>query len=79
MSLIQRVTSIDGTDRESTYGTVKSVRRVISYDAFPPREEPSQPEVATQLHTVTAYKVSTAKRIGMILVPFEPDLLGICN
>jgi len=65
MSLIQRVTSIDGTDRESTYGTVKSVRRVISYDAFPPREEPSQPEQATQLHSVTAYKVSTAKRVGM--------------
>ena len=67
MSLIQRVTSIDGQDREphGGTGTVRSVRRVISYDAFHPSEEtPQQDHAHAPLHTVTAYKVSTAKRIG---------------
>jgi hypothetical protein len=63
MSLVQRVTPIEQTDRESIYGTVKSVRRVISYDVFPPPEEPLQPNQTPHLHTVPAYKVSTAKRI----------------
>jgi hypothetical protein len=39
MSLIHRVTSIDGQDRDYHGGTVKSIRRVISYDAFHPTEE----------------------------------------
>lgn len=67
MSLIQRVTSNDGHDRESQYGgTVRSVRRVISYDAFHPAEEaPEQVHHAHHpLHTVTAYKVPMAKRLG---------------
>lgn len=68
MSLIHRVTSLDGQDRESNYGgTVRSIRRVISYDAFHPGEEaPQQDHAHHPLHTVTAYKVSTAKRIGML-------------
>jgi hypothetical protein len=70
MSLIHRVTSIDGPDRELNHGggTVRSVRRVISYDAFhpvPTEDTPQQDHHAhSPLKTVTAYKVSTAKRIG---------------
>lgn len=78
MSLIQRVTSIDGPDRELNYGaggTVKSVRRVISYDAFHPTEETPQQDHAHH-HTVTAYKVSTAKRIGMFCPPSSKDWIG---
>lgn len=77
MSLVQRVTPIEGTDREPVeadvyqqryYGTVKSVRsvrslrRVISYDVFP---NPEDPQLVTASGGVAAYKVSTAKRIGM--------------
>lgn len=68
MSLIQRVTSIDGQDRESQHGgTVRSVRRVISYDAFHPTEDAPQQDLNHAhhpLHTVTAYKVPMAKRLG---------------
>jgi hypothetical protein len=71
MSLIHRVTSIDGPDRELNHGggTVRSVRRVISYDAFHPSEETPQHDhhVHHPLKTVTAYKVSTAKRIGTFI------------
>lgn len=74
MSLIHRVTSIDGPDRELNHGggTVRSVRRVISYDAFHPvpTEDTSQQDHLHAHHplkTVTAYKVSTAKRIGTFL------------
>jgi hypothetical protein len=70
MSLIHRVTSIDGQDREFDHygGTVRSVRRVISYDAFHPTEEtPEQDHHAHHpLHTVTAYKVSTVKRVAQV-------------
>jgi hypothetical protein len=64
MSLIHRVTSIDGQDRDYHGGTVKSIRRVISYDAFHPTEEVPEDHAHSPLHTVTAYKVSTAKRVG---------------
>jgi hypothetical protein len=79
MSLIHRVTSIDGPDRELNHGggTVRSVRRVISYDAFhpvPTEDTPQQDHHAHHpLKTVTAYKVSTAKRIGT----FFEELLEI--
>lgn len=69
MSLIHRVTSIDGQDREFDHhgGTVRSVRRVISYDAFHPTEEtPEQDHAHHPLHTVTAYKVSTVKRVAQV-------------
>lgn len=76
MSLVQRVTSIEGTDREPVeadvnqprYGTVKSVRsvrslrRVISYDVFP---NPEESQAVAPSGGVAAYKVSAAKRIGM--------------
>jgi hypothetical protein len=95
MSLVQRVTSIEGTDREQPsqldtlftgpasggYGTVKpsyhlrhqpsyqkSLRRVLSYDAFPKPEEPSQ--ATNPAGGVTAYKVSSTRRFGMLHVPF---------
>ena len=90
MSLVQRVTSFEGTDREQSsqlatlftgppsggYGTIKpsyllqhqspyqkSLRHVISYDAFAKPEEPSQATNPTG--GVTAYKVSTTRRFGM--------------
>lgn len=97
MSLVQRVTSIDGTDREPqpqleglfngygtpSYGTVttptyslrrqpshphslrhqRSLRHVISYDAIPKPEEPSQ--ATNPSGGVTAYKVSNTRRIGV--------------
>ena len=92
MSLVQRVTSIEGTDREQPqldtlftgpgsggYGTIKpsynlrhqpshtrSLRHVISYDAFPKPEEPSQATNPTG--GVTAYKVPTARRVGKLLL-----------
>jgi hypothetical protein len=59
MSLIQHVSSIEGVDRDRPETPAgKSVRRVISYDAFPKSvEDDAQPSVA-------AYKVSVIKRIG---------------
>jgi len=102
MSLIQRVTSIDGNDRappklpddwqdwlaphrqpNGGYGTipsprlsplrplqgkgsVRSLRKVISYDVLLPAEQPDQTTLTT--HGVTAYKVSTARRIGELSV-----------
>lgn len=64
MSLVQHLSATDGVDRvpEPTYPEqTKTVRRVLSYDAFPQEPEPveykSEPELAP-------YKVSTAKRIG---------------
>ena len=71
MSLVQRVTSIEGTDREppSQYGTVKSIRRVISYDAFPPKTDEQPQHPPAQPHGgVTAYKVSTARRLAQVAV-----------
>lgn len=62
MSLIQHVSSIEGVDREPPPDAVippgKTVRKVLSYDAFPrPNEDDLQPRIA-------AYKVPLAKRIG---------------
>lgn len=70
MSLLQRVTSIDGIDYEPhappskdlRYGSVKSVRRVVSYDVLHEPETESYP--AHPQGAVTAYKVSTAQRLG---------------
>jgi hypothetical protein len=79
MSLVQRVTPLEGTDREPvehepwqqrrySYGSIKppasvrSVRRVISYDALPRPAEESQATHPTG--GVAAYKISTAKRLG---------------
>lgn len=72
MSLLQRVTSIDGSDlrppelepRDIGYGTVKSLRRVISYDAIPRPAEDSQATAPTG--GVTQYKVSVARRLGKL-------------
>jgi hypothetical protein len=70
MSLLQRVTSIDGFDRapphvDSTdlgYGTAASLRRVISYDVFPKPAEDSQATFPT--HGVAQYKISAVRRFG---------------
>ena len=93
MSLVQRVTSIEGTDLEQPqldtffngyptpgyggYGTLtpnyalrhqpshqKSLRHVLSYDAIPKPEAPSQATNPTG--GVTAYKVSTTKRFAQV-------------
>lgn len=89
MSLVQRVTPIEGADREQPqldtlfngpgsggYGTIKqspylrhqpshqsSLRRVISYNAFSKTEEPAQ-AAANAAFGVTAYKISTVRRLG---------------
>lgn len=77
MSLLQRVTSIDGNDldtssvhnynnnnKDQRYGTVRSLRTVISYDILPQPEEDSFATHPTG--GVTAYKVSEAQRLGML-------------
>ncbi|KXS94091.1 hypothetical protein AC578_10523 [Pseudocercospora eumusae] len=75
MSLVQRVTSIEGTDREAPrvddakdlgYGTVKSLRRVISYDVIAKPAEDSQATFPE--HGITTYKVSTAKRLAQVII-----------
>jgi len=59
MSLVQHVSSIEGTDRkEFEDSTGKSVKRVLSYDAFP------RPSDTDKLPSVGAYNVSKAKRLG---------------
>lgn len=71
MSLLQRVTSIDGSDlrppevdaKDIGHGTGHSLRRVISYDAIPRPAEDSQATAPTG--GVTQYKVAAARRIGM--------------
>jgi len=68
MSLAQHVSSIEGVDRQppSTDPELddsKQVRRVLSYDAFPPPQGPEQ------IHHLHAYKISTAKRAGENSVP----------
>lgn len=73
MSLLQRVTSIDGIDLETSsvhqkdqnqrYGTVRSLRTVISYDILPQPEEDSFATHPTG--GVAAYKVSEVQRLGM--------------
>jgi len=75
MSLAQHVSSIEGPDRlELPIGTEddlhnpllpllghKTVRRVISYDAFPPSNDDEIP-----LNAVSAYKFSDAHRAGTV-------------
>ncbi|KAM3417610.1 Protein FMP42 [Cercospora zeina] len=74
MSLLQRVTTIDGVDLEPhappskdlRYASVKSVRRVVSYDVL---HEPEEQFYAAHPHgAVTAYKVSTALRLAQVIV-----------
>lgn len=124
MSLVQRVTPIEGTDREPPqlpeewlspslspyrhpngygtingfaasphrhqhqhqlrgHGSVKSLRHVVSYDVLP---HAAQPSLATHpTGGITAYKVSTARRLGESPYPkFVGSTLtfrssGICN
>jgi hypothetical protein len=69
MSLIQHVSCIEGVDRE-TCGEV-TVRRVLSYDAFPRfNEDDLQPSIA-------AYKVPLIKRIG-VTCPQSPSFDYLC-
>jgi hypothetical protein len=57
--------SIYGT-LNSTTGTVKGVRRVISYDAF---VDPKKDVADALVAAVPAYEVSTARRISKLLSP----------
>ncbi|EMF11883.1 MFS general substrate transporter [Sphaerulina musiva SO2202] len=78
MSLLQRVTSIDGNDldtssvhnynnnKDQRYGTVRSLRTVISYDILPQPEEDSFATHPTG--GVTAYKVSEAQRLAQVII-----------
>lgn len=62
MSLVQHVSSIDGVDREhvpSSQEPAGSIRRQLSYDAFPRKTNPKDDQVG-----IPAYKVSVAKRVG---------------
>jgi hypothetical protein len=65
MSLAQHVSSIEGVDRHPTEWLSpddpepsKAVRRILSYDAFPPSQNEDH------LDHVAAYKVSATKRAG---------------
>ncbi|KFY48813.1 hypothetical protein V495_01017 [Pseudogymnoascus sp. VKM F-4514 (FW-929)] len=69
MSLAQHVTSVEGIDRQPFEPlpvegpeTSQVVRRVLSYDAFPP----SKAEDLT--HHAAAYNVSTAKRAAQVSI-----------
>lgn len=64
MSLVQHVSSLDGVDRQdllSSEEPANSIRRELSYDAFPRKTSPKDDELG-----IPAYKVSVAKRIGKI-------------
>lgn len=88
MSLLQRVTSIDGNDldtssvhnynnnKDQRYGTVRSLRTVISYDILPQPEEDSFATHPTG--GVTAYKVSEAQRLGMLCAFLFEFFLFFC-
>jgi hypothetical protein len=77
MSLLQRVTSIDGVDREpepSYPERRKSIRRMISYDVFPQESAPTDekpPEIAP-------YNVSTAKKIGECCLISRINVSHLC-
>ncbi|KAF2170768.1 hypothetical protein M409DRAFT_63837 [Zasmidium cellare ATCC 36951] len=74
MSLLQRVTSIDGSDlrppevdaKDIGHATGHSLRRVISYDAIPRPAEDSQATAPTG--GVTQYKVSVARRLAQVVI-----------
>ncbi|KAJ9231260.1 hypothetical protein DTO166G5_6882 [Paecilomyces variotii] len=64
MSLVQHVSSIDGVDREhvpSSQEPAGSIRRQLSYDAFPRKTNPKDDQVG-----IPAYKVSVAKRVAQV-------------
>ena len=82
MSLVQRVTAIEGNDREPPPGpplpadarhvlrykasTIRSLRHVISYDAIPLPAADSQ--ATHPSGGMAAYKVTTARRVGASLI-----------
>jgi len=74
MSLAQHVSSTEGIDYQRLepsidpqYSSTKVIRRVLSYDAFPPAQIEDQAD-----HTA-AYKVSTARRAGESIVDRENE------
>ncbi|GAB1201505.1 hypothetical protein APSETT445_000079 [Aspergillus pseudonomiae] len=66
MSLVQRVSAIDGVDNVDVVETASilsiPIRREISYDVLPP--PPVEERLDTKAAT-PAYRVSTAKRLGV--------------
>ncbi|CZR59374.1 probable MFS transporter [Phialocephala subalpina] len=64
MSLAQHVSSIEGVDLEPSADSesLHVVRRVLSYDAFPPSQ------IVDQADHQAAYKVSTARRAVQLVI-----------
>ena len=71
MSLVQRVSSIDGVDNVDVLETESilsiPIRREISYDVLPP---PPLEELLDTKAATPAYRVSTAKRLGRQEIPW---------
>ncbi|KNG89118.1 MFS transporter [Aspergillus nomiae NRRL 13137] len=69
MSLVQRVSAIDGVDNVDVVETASilsiPIRREISYDVLPP--PPVEERLDTKAAT-PAYRVSTAKRLAQVIV-----------
>ncbi|KAB8227631.1 hypothetical protein ETB97_008438 [Aspergillus alliaceus] len=69
MSLVQRVSPIDGVDNVDAVDTESilsiPIRREISYDVLPP---PPLQELLDVKHATPAYRVSTAKRLAQVIV-----------
>ena len=62
MSLAQHVSAIEGVDRqELEIEPTLVVRRVLSYDAFPP-------PVEDQADHIPAYVISTAQRVVQVVI-----------
>ena len=89
MSLVQHVSAVEGTDRQTPGETDrshsvytpghdndnnnnKSVRQVLSYDAFP--SERAEVPLKEEHGGVTPYNVPVAKRIGTFLFRFIPTV-----
>ncbi|KAL4918704.1 major facilitator superfamily domain-containing protein [Aspergillus aurantiobrunneus] len=81
MSLVQHVSALEGVDRvveaheeeplDEAQAELEPIRRKISYDLFP------QPVSAIEdISTTAPYKVSTAKRLGQVIVTIVACWLG---
>lgn len=80
MSLAQHVSATEGVDREPLelpddvdpdYSEAHVIRRVLSYDAFPPSQ------IEDQADHIPAYKISTTKRAGKFRIVEFSTIRGL--